>query len=222
LKMNEMQRRFLLTVLAIIVPFRALAQDACVHTLRSAGPLQVDVAPPGQYVDVCAEDASLCKTLTSGYPPTASTLAYFVLPDEWKEAKAKTRGFTRYLIAQLSESMSPDKLPGFKQYLHSQQGQVPDHTTLPSVLALRGRVPLGIVAETSDSISFGTVMKLESTSGSSQGFALASINSAIIVRDRVLSVYAFDEVKEVGAIESLKTLSASWLTCLRNSNRVGQ
>jgi hypothetical protein len=220
--MNEMQCRFLLTLLAILVPFSALAQDACVHTLRSVGPLQVDVAPPGQYVDVCAEDASLCKTLTSGYPPTASTLAYFVLPDEWKEAKAKPRGFTRYLIAQLSESMSPDKLPGFKQYLHSQQGQVPDHTTLPSELASRGRVPLGIVGETSDSISFGTVMKLESTSGSSQGFALASINSAIIVRDRVLSVYAFDEVKEVGAIEPLKTLSASWLTCLRNSNRVGQ
>jgi hypothetical protein len=220
--MNEMQCQFLLAVLAMIVPFSALAQDACVHTLRSAGPLQVDVAPPGQYIDVCAEDASLCKTLTSGYPPTASTLAYFVLPGEWKAAKGKPRGFTRYLIAQLSGSMSPDKLPGFKQYLHSQQGQIPDHTTLPSVLASRGRVALGIVSETSDSISFGTVMKLESTSGLSQGFALASINSAIIVRDRVLSVYAFDEVKEVGAIEPLKTLSASWLTCLRNSNRVGQ
>src|SRR5258707_10884785 len=117
--------RFLLTVLAMIVPFSALAQDACVPTIRSAGPFQIDVSPPGHFIDVCAEDASLCKTLTSktltsGYPPTVSTLAYFVLPDEWKAAKEKPpRGFTRYLIAQLSGSMSPDKLPGFKQYLHS-------------------------------------------------------------------------------------------------------
>ena len=158
LKMNEMEwdwtprlgrYRFLFTVLAIIVPFSALAQDACVPTIRSAGPFQIDVSPPGHFIDVCAEDATLCKTLTSGYPPTVSTLAYFVLPDEWNAAKEKPRGFTRYLIAQLSGSMSPEKLPGFKQYLHSQQGQIPDHTALPSVLAARGRVPLGIVSETS-------------------------------------------------------------------------
>ena len=231
LKMNEMEwdwtprlgrYRFLFTVLAIIVPFSALAQDACVPTIRSAGPFQIDVSPPGHFIDVCAEDATLCKTLTSGYPPTVSTLAYFVLPDEWNAAKEKPRGFTRYLIAQLSGSMSPEKLPGFKQYLHSQQGQIPDHTALPSVLAARGRVPLGIVSETSDSVSFGTVMKLESTRPSSHGFALASINSAIIVRDRVLSLYAFDEVKDFGAVEPLKTLSDAWLTCLRKNNHGGQ
>jgi hypothetical protein len=214
--------RFLLTLIAIIIPFSALAQDACVSTIRSAGPLQIDLSPPGHFIDVCAEDAALCKTLTSGYPPTVSTLAYFVLPGEWKAAKAKPRGFSRYLIAQLAGSMSPDKLPGFKQYLHSQQGQVPDHTALPTVLASRGRVPLGIVGETPDSVSFGTVMKLESNRPSSPEFALASINSAIIVRDRVLSLYAFDEVKDFEAVEPLKKLSDEWLTCLRKNNHAAQ
>ena len=62
--MNEMQweigprnwgrYRFLLTVLAIVVPFSALAQDACVPTIRSAGPFQIDVSPPGHFIDVCA------------------------------------------------------------------------------------------------------------------------------------------------------------------------
>jgi hypothetical protein len=230
--MNEMQweiglrnwgtYRFLFAVLTIIVPFSALAQDACIQTIRSAGSFQIDLSTPGHFIDVCAEDATLCKTLTSQYPPTVSTLAYFVLPDEWKAAKKEFRGFRRYLIAQLSGSMSPDKLPGFKQYLHSQQGEIPDHTALPSVLASRGRVPLGIVSETPDSISFGTVMKLEARSPSSQGFVLASINSAIVVRDRLLSLYVFDEVKDPGAVEPLKTLSDAWLTCLRKNNHGGQ
>ena len=123
-----------------------------------------------------------------------------------------------YLIAPLAGSMSPDKLPGLKRYLHSQQGEIPDSTALPSILASHGRVPLGIVSETADSISFGTVMKLESHQPSSQSLALASINSAIIVRDRVLSLYAFDTVKSPSTVEPLKALSEKWLTCLRRNN----
>jgi hypothetical protein len=211
--------RILLTVAVVIAqPVVAIAQDACQSTIRSAGGVQVDLSPPGHFIDVCAEEAALCKTLTSGYPPSVSTLAYFVLPDEWKASKDKPQGFTRYLIAQLAGSMSPDKLPGLKRHLHSQQGEIPDSTALPSALASRGRVPLGIVNETEDSISFGTVMKLESAGSSSSGFALASINSAIIVRDRVLSLYAFDELKDPRAVEPLKGLSEKWLTCLRQNN----
>jgi hypothetical protein len=203
-------------VMALVVG--AVAQDGCMSATRSAGPVQIDLSPPGNFIDVCAEDATLCRTLTSGYPPSVSTLAYFVPAEEWKTAKEKPQGFSRYLIAQLAGSMSPEKLPGFKRYLHSQQGEIPDSTSLPSFLAAHGRVPLGIVGESADSISFGTVMKLESTQPSSQSLALASINSAIIVRDRVLSLYAFDTVKNPSAVEPLKALSEKWLTCLRQNN----
>ena len=198
--------RFIFAVGIAIATVCAFAQDSCVPTIRSAGTFQIDLSIPGRFVDMCAEDAALCRTLTSGYPASVSTLAYFVLPEEWKATKENPRGFKRYLIAQLSASMTPDKLPGFKQYLHSQQGQVPDHTALPTVLTSRGRAPLGIVSETPDSISFGTVMRLESTR-TSQEVALASINSAIIMRDRVLSLYVFDEVQDPNAVEPLKALS---------------
>jgi hypothetical protein len=208
-----------LLIATALIARPAVAEDACLSAIRSAGAAPVDLSPPGQFVDVCAEDAGLCRTLTSGYPPTVTTLAYFVLPEEWKASKDKPRGFTRYLIAQLAGSMSPDKLPGFRRYLHSQQGNIPDNTVLPSVLASHGRVPLGIVNETPDSISFGTVMKLEPNVPSSQGFALASINSAIIVRNQVLSLYVFDEIKDPRAVDPLKTLSEKWLKCLRQNNR---
>src|SRR5205814_7396581 len=102
-----------------------MAQDDCMPAIRSAGAVQIDLSPPGHFIDVCAEDATLCRTLTSGYPTSASTLAYFVPTDEWKTAKEKPQGFSRYLIAQLAGSMSPDKLPGLKRYLHSQQGEIP-------------------------------------------------------------------------------------------------
>jgi hypothetical protein len=212
--------RVLLTVLVGVAQSGlAMAQDACQSAIRSAGAVQIDIAPPGHFIDVCSEDASLCKRLTSGYPPSVSTLAYFVLPGEWEASRDKPHGFTRYLIAQLAGSMSPHELPEFKQHLHAQQGEIPDHTTLPSTLQSRGRVPLGIVNEAPDSISFGTIMELEPTT-SSQGFELASINSMIVVRDRVLSLYAFDEVKDPASIEPLKSLSERWLTCLRQNNPV--
>jgi len=209
--------RFMFAIGIAIPTVCAFAQDSCVPTIRSAGTFQIDLSVPGRFVDVCAEDKALCRTLTAGYPASISTLAYFVLPEDWKTAKQNPRGFRRYLIAQLSGSMTPDRLPAFKQYLHSQRGQVPDHTALPAVLTSKGRASLGIVSETPDSISFGTVMKLESTS-TSQNIDLASINSAIIIRDRLLSLYVFDEVRDPNAVEPLKALSERWLKCLRENN----
>jgi hypothetical protein len=65
--------RVLLTVLAGVAQSGlVMAQDACQSAIRSTGAVQIDIAPPGHFIDVCSEDASLCKVLTSGYPASVT------------------------------------------------------------------------------------------------------------------------------------------------------
>ena len=89
--------------------------------------------------------------------------------------------------------MRPDEFPQFKEYAPSQNGIVPDSTRLPKVLADRGRVSLGIVEESPDSISMGVVLRLQ-TAGTSEN--LASINSAVVVKERVLWLYSLSERRD--------------------------
>jgi hypothetical protein len=51
-----------------------------------------------------------------------------------------TTTIRRYLIAQRAVNLSPDGLPGLKAHLHSNQGQIPDHTRLPAVFESQRRV----------------------------------------------------------------------------------
>jgi hypothetical protein len=203
-------------------PFRVDAQETCGSAIRSSDGVQIDLAPPGLFVDVCIEDKGLCKLLTAGYPQTSITLAYFVLPAEWMayaRNPAKPPHFTRYLIAQRAKSFPPDGLPEFKQYLHSKQGDMPDHTKLPEVFASEGRVNLGITDETTDSISFGVVMKVGVAGEPSAGtVTLASINSIIAAHKKMLSLYTFDSINDPLAIRPVEALSRRGLTCLRTKN----
>jgi hypothetical protein len=106
------------------------------------------------------QDEKLCSLLTRGYPPSTQTVGYFVLDGEWaKFKKGELEGFTRYLIAQISQSTRPEDFPALKEFIRSRHGKVADHTDLPGTLKSRGQVGLGVVDETQDSISFGTVMK---------------------------------------------------------------
>ena len=198
------------------------AQNACSSVLRSTNGAQIDIAPPGQFVDICAEDKDLCHLITAGYPSTTFTLAYLVLPAEWN-AYEKNRGkpphFSRYLIAQRAGALSPERLSGLKERLHSTQGEIPDHTQLPAVFASKGRVPLGITDESPDSISFGAVMRVGVTDNPSAGqITVASINSAIIIKNQLLSLYAFDSITDPSLVEPVKHLSRQWLSCLRRQN----
>ena len=167
-------------------------------------------------------DKPLCRLLTAGYPPTTSTLAYLVLPAEWsayKRNRAKPPRFTRYLIAQHARSLSPNGLPGLKEHLHTNDGQLPDHTQLPDVFASQGRVALGITDESPNSISFGIVTRVNVPENPSAGqIVLASINSAIVIRKQMLSLYAFDSIKDPALVEPIKHLSREWLSCLRHEN----
>ncbi len=181
---------------------------------------RVDFAPLDGFVDVCSRDFQLCVKLTQGYPPSVKTIGYFVPTEEWRRyQKGDKSGFSRYLIGQRATTMSDSEFEGFKQYIHSQQGSMPDHTKAPATLELEERVPLGIVHETADSISFGAVTRFQSTgSGVLSPLWLGSINIALQLKGETLCLYAFDTLKTPADTDGLKSLAGRWLGCIRARN----
>jgi hypothetical protein len=191
----------------------------------SAYPVQapagrLDLTPPIGFVEICSQDAKLCDRLTRGYPPSVQTVGYFVSPQEWAQFKKGTLlGFSHYLIAQVSRSTPPDRFPGVKDFIRSRQGAVPDHTDLPGTLKSQGRVSLGVIEETTDSISFGAIMKNQAVSSPETEIALVSINAALVTGPHVLSLYLFRAFHTMKDVEMSKELTKTWLQCIRISNR---
>lgn len=141
---------------------------------------------------MCSRDFQLCVMLTEGYPASVQTLGYFVPSEEWQRyQKGQHKGFSRYLIAQKGEPLSAEKFTDFKRYVHSQQGDIADHTDLAAVFELRGRVSLGIVEETPDSISVGAVLKLTETAFK-RDVLTAAVNVALQIKGESLSLYVYD------------------------------
>jgi hypothetical protein len=157
--------------------------------------------------------------LTAGYPPSVKTLGYFVPPAEWDAVKKdSTAGFHHYLIAQWAVSLQPEQLQGFKTYLRAQQGNIPDHTELPRVLAAQGRVSLGVFAETPTSISFGTIMTARSVvSPNAAPLSLVATNTAAVVKSRMLSLYVYQDYRGEADVTMAKSVTASWLQCIGNA-----
>jgi hypothetical protein len=180
----------------------------------------VDFAPLSGFVDVCSKDVLLCTALTQGYPPSITTIGYFVPVDDWQRYQRGDRsGFPRYLIGQRASSWSAAEFATFKQYLHSTQGITPDHTALVDGLASQGRAPLGIVNEGPAFISFGVVMQLSATEGpGTQAFYLASINAALQLHSETLTLYAFDKAAQLNDGGGAKSLMTSWLRCIMSRN----
>jgi hypothetical protein len=207
-----------LAVLGVVVT-TAAAQTPCQSAKRSVTGGDVDLAPLAGYLDIYSENTPICRTLTEGYPPSVTTMGYFVTADEWRSFKQAPRSFTQYLIAQFAPSMSPDDLPGLKQYLRSQQGNIPDHTRLPSVLDSVGRVPLGIFDETESSISFGTVMKLQRGGPESiEPMPMVATNTAAVVKGRVLSLYVYRQFQTAADVDTAEQWTRRWLSCLLRAN----
>jgi hypothetical protein len=145
----------------------------------------VDLAPLPGFIDVCSRDFQLCVMLTEGYPPSVQTIGYFVPVEEWERyQKGRHKGFSRYLIAQKGETLSAESFADFKRYVHSQQGNIADHTKLATVFESHGSVSLGIIDETPDSISIGTVLKLTETA-LERDLQTAAINVAASNQRRV-------------------------------------
>ena len=138
--------------------------DSCGSFRDARSRSWVDLAPLPGFIDVCSRDFQLCVMLTEGYPPSVQTIGYFVPVEEWERyQKGQHKGFSRYLIAQKGETLSAESFADFKRYVHSQQGNIADHTKLATVFESHGSVSLGIIDETPDSISIGTVLKLTET-----------------------------------------------------------
>ena len=193
---------------------------SCGSFVSKVDAASLDLAPPTGFVEICGQDAELCRVLTAGYPPTAKTLGYFVTSEEWMRFKKQPIGFTRYLIAQLATSMAPEDLAGLKEHIRSQQANIPDHTELPAIVESQGRAPIAIFEDADDAIAFGAVMKLRTKPPSPPKDAtLASTNAALVMKGRVMSLYAFIDVTESKDVDAVKNLTRNWLQCLRAANR---
>jgi len=167
---------------------------------------------------VCSRDFQLCVLLTQGYPPSVQTIGYFVPVEEWERyQKGQHKGFSQYLIGQKGETLSAEKFTDFKRYVHSQQGNIADHTKLATVFESRGQVSLGIVDETSDSISIGAVLKLTETA-LKRDLQTAAINVVLQIKGESLSLYVYDSVKDANDTDRVKELAKRWVQCIRTQN----
>lgn len=193
------------------------AQTACGSWTTAALGAPFELAPLAGYTEVCSQDAALCARLTAGYPPSVVTLGYFVPTDEWAAfRRGAATGFGRYLIAQLASATRPEGLPALKTRLRAQQGDIPDATRLPALLESAGRVSFGVFDESERSVSFGVVMRARpvgAPTGTAE-VALASTNTALVVGDRVLSLYVFRQYAGQADVEAVQRATTEWLECL--------
>jgi len=195
------------------------ADSSCGSFQASVAPPPLELAPPAGFVEICSRDTALCAKLASGYPPTAKTVGYFVTSQEWDQYReGRLSGFTRYLIAQVSEGTAPSEFPDLKNFIRSQQGVIPDNTELSPVFDAVGRSNIGVFEDSETAISSGVVMKLQpATSGPPADLILASANTAFLTKGRVLSLYAFTDVTAKPSAEPVKQLTREWLKCLRSA-----
>jgi hypothetical protein len=202
------------------------ARSTCSSFKTEIGGRPVELAVPGGYVEICSRDAVLCRILTAGYPASVKTIGYFATPEEWSRYQAdpdRAGGFTRYLIAQHAGGMSPNEFTGFREYVRSRQGKIPDSTELPAVLEKTGQANIGVFEDADDAIAFGAVMKVQSAAsepnaGPREETLLASTNLAFRTEQYVLSLYVYIDTKSEQRVEIVKDLTREWLQCLRSAD----
>jgi len=184
--MEALKTRHICCVAFIGLIASAIGANDCPSFVDSRGRSSVDFAPLPGYTDVCSRDFQLCVSLTQGYPPSTQTIGYFVSDAEWQDyQKGKPEGFGRYLIAQRGRTLSSDQFVDFKRYVRSQQGDIEDHTKLPSVFESQGHVSLGVVDEAEDMIAMGAILKLTQTNPPPERtYMLASINIVLELKGR--------------------------------------
>jgi len=203
----------LLAILVLAMGAAARAATAeCGSAERTADGVSFDLAPPAGYVDVCAQNAELCKKLTQGYDQaTLTTLGYFVPAAEWPKPAPEppAGGFKRYLIAQLAPSKKPESLQAIKTLIRTQSAVPP--AKLAEALAKDGNASLGVFDESPTSISFGAAMKRDAG-------VLTMTHTAMVLENRVLSLYAYLNVAGAEQVDEVKKLTAQWLACLRAAN----
>ncbi len=216
-----MKRLLLVPLLLLTQTSVGRAADTCGSFPIKTGGERLDIAPLTGFVEVCSQDATLCRALTEGYPASTMTVGYFVTAAEWARfKKGALPGFTNYLIAQIAKSTSPADLPDLKAFLKSRQGQIPDHTKLPDILKVEDEANLGVVGESDDSIVIGKVAKVQLPSSPTKS-GMVSLNAAFALGPRVFSLYSFREYRSAPDVAAAKAAMGTWLQCLRAANPKG-
>ena len=173
---------------ALLLISASVFGDSCGSFRDSLEISSVDVAPLPGFVDVCSRNSELCVMLTHGYPPGVQTIGYFVPAEQWQRyQQGEHKGFSPYLIAQKGRTLSTEEFADFKRYVHSQQGNIPDHTQLAAIFELRGQVPLGIIDESADSMWMGMLLKLNEPAFK-RDLELATVNVVLQIKGESLSL----------------------------------
>src|SRR4051794_2609546 len=149
----------------------------------------IDLAPPSGFTEICARDRELCRVLTAGYPPTVTTLGYFVASGEWAAHQRGERvSPTKYLIAQ-GTSMAQDAFPALKDFIRERAGRIPDNSRVPESGGTLARIDLGVLEEGPDFISPGIIIKVPPSALAPSPANQVAINTAFATRGQVLSLY---------------------------------
>ena len=113
--------------------------------------------------------------------------------------------------------MSADDFSRFATYARSRNGAIPDHTELPAFLEKQGQAPLGILGETDNSITMGTVMRIHNAA-TGDTVSLASANVALQLSKHTMSLYVYRPYDEASDGDKLAKLAERWIKCLRQHN----
>ena len=179
------------------------------------------MAPPSGFTEICAQDRELCRALTAGYPPTVTTLGYFVQSTEWAaHLRGERASPTKYLIAQ-GTSTSEDEFPALKAFIGERAGRIPDNSRVPESLGSLDRIDLGVLDKGSDFISPGVVIRLPPSALAPSPVTQVAINTAFATRGHVLSLYTHCDFWNSKDVEACRTLTTSWLACLRGAAQPG-
>ena len=207
-------------VLVLLAGYCVAEERQCSSVKRRVGEVQVDVAPPPGFVDICALDTELCTLVTRDWWPSRQTLAWFVTAEDWAlYEKEKNHGFTHHLVVQLIGDMSEDKFRENKQFVHKYT-VTPARIQLPERCETRGRADLGVVAETNDSISFGSVSSMvPSRADPSVSVCRAATNTTVRVKEKGLSLYALRKYTNPDDAKAVIALTTQWIQCIVALNR---
>ncbi len=198
----------------------ASSRAGCGQIQAALGGTAIGLAAPAGFVEVCTKDEQLCHELTSGYPPTVTTIGYFVPADKWA---AHNRGehprLGRLLVAQ-ETSTGEDAFPALKEVLRERQGRIPDHSPVIPRLEHVERVDLGVLDEGADFISMGVIINAQVPGLAAVGPQVA-INTAFVDRGHVLSLYTHCDFAGPRDEEECRQLTTEWLGCLRGAAQRG-
>ena len=214
-------RCFCSAALVVFSGSALVGAQRCGSFRDSRGRSSIDFAPLDGYTDLCSKDFQLCVMLTLRYPPSVQTIGYFVRNEEWQDCqdgKHERCRFTRYLIAQRGRNLSSEEFLELKRHIHLDQGDVVDHTESARAFELENRVSLGVIDESSDSISFGAIFKTKAPDEHGSRLT-ASINVVLQLKGEALSLYVFDAVKDLKDTNRIKSLANDWLKCIRDRNK---